>query len=291
MEDSLSGYVWVDIKDPSETLPVFEGVITAKILRTSPIAEQRRHLHLKKKAQVDGFFKKENDTIRAQFGQNSAPSSSSSAARPPVVTATKPPPVANNPPSISTNTTSQSPQPNSPQTPSTNPLQQSTASSKIGPPPAANPAPSSKPVPTPAPAPAPVTNLLDDDDIHSGFSQSPTPAAQTAAPNIFGDDDFGTAAPTTSSKKVASSVSTKASTSGLDDIDEHPSSKSQGNPNNLSREELAAQKSEVIEDKVRSALEFKKELDNKAQREMDDFDAAREKHEKALLVSIWYTAC
>jgi hypothetical protein len=281
MEDSMCGYVWIDIKDPSETLPVFEGVITAKILRTNPVVEQRRHLLLKKKTQVDGFFKKENDIIRSQFSQNNsnpttAPSSSSSsisAARPKTNSSN------NSPVSIS--------QPET--TANTNPLQsQPGASAKIAPPPVPKPVPAPTPTPAPIPTPTPVAmpvaNLLDDDDIHSGYSHTTAPSTQASVPNIFGDDDFGMAVPSTSSKKVSASQPEASSNSGLDDIDEHPSSKGAGNPSNLSRAELAAQKSEAIEDKVRSALEFKKELDNKAEKELQDFDMAREKHEKALLV-------
>jgi restriction endonuclease Mrr len=52
----------------------------------------------------------------------------------------------------------------------------------------------------------------------------------------------------------------------------------------LNRAELAARKEEAIEDKVRSALEFKKEVDQKKEREQAEFDSAKAKHEQALNV-------
>ena len=276
MEDSSCGYVWVDVKDPMETLPVFEGAITAKILRANPIAEHRRHLLLKKKTQVEGFLRRENDAIKYQIGPVGAiPSSSSATLRQPTKSVSVPAASTNQP----------NPSKIIPQSGSSNPLQSSAdTTTKTAPQPAVS-ASTTPPVVTRS---APVANLLDDDDVHNSFV-APHPPSQSPIPNIFEDDNpFGST--TTSSMKVPISLSSINSNGGLEDIDEHPSSKggSSGNPMNLSREELAAQKTEIIEDKVRTALEFKKELDNKQQKELDEFDAAREKHEKALLVSSFH---
>jgi hypothetical protein len=51
-EDSQHGYVWIDISDPKELLPLYNTVVTAKILKLDSVAVEKRKIHLKMKKMV-----------------------------------------------------------------------------------------------------------------------------------------------------------------------------------------------------------------------------------------------
>lgn len=256
MEDNLTDYVWVDVRDAKEVLPLFGGVITVKILKIDPTTTQKRKIILRRKVIATGQAENDNITaqVKAKVGVPSSPEE-----RPKV-----PPKPTRASSTGSQNTTSPASEPSPQPTPAA--PKPANVSAKVNPPPA----------PAPAPAPAARTaNLLDgDDDVPSSpfFSASSAPpSSSTPVPNFFDEDDpFSTSSKATSSSAKAS-TSVKASTgstkafnpgaSNMEDIDDHHP-RSGPSPTPLNRAELAAKKSEVIEDKVQNALDFKKEVNN-----------------------------
>ena len=53
MEDKVHGYVWRDIRSPTETIPVCMGVITAKILKMDDLSTSKRKSRLRRKKNAD----------------------------------------------------------------------------------------------------------------------------------------------------------------------------------------------------------------------------------------------
>lgn len=243
-EDSNYGYVWLDISNRSEALPVYNGVVTAKILKLDSLSVKNRKVYLKQKLQVV------NQTSPL------SPAAAQKAVPPPV------------PPRRQAQESNNEPSKVSPA---------NSSSGKFNKPPPA--APAAKNVDEPnlwadasskMPAQADILNLDDD-----GFSQ-PQAQARPVADML----DFG-ASPSTSGKRSIKKPAgdfMATSNSGLDIDEGHSSS------NPLNRVELAQKREDQISEKVQGALDFKKELDEKAEREAQEFDSAREKHEKNLLV-------
>lgn len=239
--DEMNGYVWKDITNPDETLPVFADTITAKILRLDSISLRKRKIHiLKTKGSVsESIVKNEPPKV---------------AAEPP-----KPPPK-----------------------PIKNP-EPAPAPRSVTPPPSVIPPPSEgsskiRPPPTP--------DIMNEEKSPFTSSAAAPKPSVTPPPDILNfDDDLSPTTPSlTSSQKTPK---TPNIATNLHDIDDDGSDMTTSAKSKLSRDELAAQRHGKIEDKVKTALDFKKEVDNKKEQEIADFAAAREKHEKMLVA--WAT--
>jgi hypothetical protein len=156
-EDSLTDFVWVDVRDPQDTLPVYGGVITTKILRLDASVMNKRKIILRRKTIIAG--QAENDSITAQVKAKLSG---------------QPTPVADSAPKLPpkptrTTSTGSAGAPNRAPSPQVN-------SSPAQPPKTASPGPATVPKPTPAAPPTPpaarTANLLDGDDgIDNAFNQ------------------------------------------------------------------------------------------------------------------------
>jgi len=264
MDDNTFEYVWRDISDLNEVIPVSKGVITVKILRNEEKSQRIRKITLRPKVDYP-----DESTLLSKLEQQRSNDFPTKATPPPPVVSSGSgktkytdelrsekvpravPPVREDPSPADT----------------TNPFYN-----------AAKASPSSAPAPAAAVPPAniPPTSAPDilnfDGDDHEFFNApASTKAYQTTdVPDMM---EF-------SSKPAAklSSASTKrpvtSVTMDIDgDFDSSPLP---------SREELAARKNEQISEKVKGALEFKKEMDSKKEKSQQDFDDARQKHEEML---------
>jgi hypothetical protein len=249
MDDPEFGYVWVDVSERSTVLPVYSGQICTKILRLDSVVAAKRKILLRRK-----LIPAENplvQKVQAQFSQTSFGSKNS---------------IATDNKRATSSTSNSSSQP---------------------------PAKPVKPIPKipTSTSDRPSSNTVErDSGIQSpffetdGYAPLAPPSVSAPAPNIFDDDDDAGPAETRSPLQRGTPLP-PSSSSGAMDIDDGISDlKIPEGPN---RAVLAARKEEAIEDKVKDALEFKKEMDKKKEQEMIDFDAAREKHEKA--IQAWST--
>eukprot|EP01039_Chlorochromonas_danica_P008500 gene8500-9370_t len=284
--DEQLDYAWLDISDPAASLPVYEGVIFVKILRLDPAVQAKRKLFLRRKAVQQSSGSEEKVKFVRPPPASSAPPVSTSSATPAGASVSQSGGSGKmSPANSSSGSRASAPPINVPSTSSgtNNGVGIAANGSGISPKPSSSssrpPARPSVSVP-PAAAAKAVPSLLDDDDLMSSPLHAGSPSV-----------------PSTNSAKI-SSFSPKSSfhnnSSSVNDIDEGParpypsatsafSSGSAMPESSLNREELAAKKDEAISDKVKAALDFKKEMDLKAFKEREDFDAAREKHDKALI--------
>lgn len=296
-EDETFGYVWLDIFNKSETLPIYSGVITAKILKLDTASVKTRKIILRKKKTL-------HDDTPIPLEKP--------------VAAARPPPYSSTPSNPAATVRRPAEETNAPSIPPPKPQQSKPAANQ------GNTTPKSpqKPASTSAKvekaedlfAKSNSVDVFGDDEFASPFHASTTNSTSNSAPtsaNLVNDpdlinpiqsagnssgafdlDDFlsgggGSSSPAPKSSGGSSrAAQAKSTSSGIDidiDIDDNGGSGKGG----LSRAELVSRKEEHISEKVKGALEFKKDLDNKAEKEAADFDAAREKHEKALLA--WAT--
>lgn len=251
-EDPTYGYVWEDIHESSKQLPTYRGNIFAKILRTGKEVSEKRKIILKRRN-----INPSNPLVQVTLTQASN--------RP---TSTAPVPTSRDPKDLPSRQ-DRAPAPPKPSKPQSKPAVVS-GGSPVQPQAQAKQA-----------AAAPNFFDTDGDNKSAPFSYSPPP-------DILNFDDTMPAAsssakmkPSTGSSRSPGNVS--ASTMDIDGDNSH-SRTGNGGGGELSRADLAARKEEAIEDKVRSALEFKKEVDQKKEREQLEFDSAKAKHEQALNV-------
>lgn len=222
-EDPNFGYVWEDVKDKSYPLPTYNGSVFAKILRTDVAAAAKRKILLKRKnLEASNPLVQQ---IQSQFNnatkQQSAPAIS---------------PVNRQSAQASASEAERSPPPPKPSKPLP----------KV-PPHAVN---------TPA-----TTSFFDTDEAPSSSKNTTAPSLHTPQPDIL---DFGEPSYAPSSAKFAAGTSSKGSrspiptTAAMDIDDDHRPAANMATE--LNREDLAARKEEAIEDKVKNALDFKKEV-------------------------------
>lgn len=247
-DDPVFGYVWEDIRDVSKVLPLYEGNVFAKILRISGNADEKRKIILKRKN-----FDPSNPVFQTLQGQPNPPRSAS-VPRPNEETTNSPPP----------------PKP-------VKPIAKPTATTASAPPPSG-----------PSVAPSVKSPPVSEPNFFDNESDSKASGAYTPPPDILNFDE-SPFTPASSSAKVKPSTSSSrspmtTSASAIDIDDDSATTSRSGKGGELNRAELAARKEEAIEDKVRSALEFKKEVDQKKEREQAEFDSAKAKHEQALNV-------
>eukprot|EP00595_Chromulina_sp_UTEXLB2642_P000778 CAMPEP_0196763598 /NCGR_PEP_ID=MMETSP1095-20130614/4411_1 /TAXON_ID=96789 ORGANISM="Chromulina nebulosa, Strain UTEXLB2642" /NCGR_SAMPLE_ID=MMETSP1095 /ASSEMBLY_ACC=CAM_ASM_000446 /LENGTH=258 /DNA_ID=CAMNT_0042117165 /DNA_START=331 /DNA_END=1107 /DNA_ORIENTATION=+ len=103
--------------------------------------------------------------------------------------------------------------------------------------------------------------------------------------SLIDDTDISTAPTTTNTYNffdttIPTNTSTKSNNNTDIDIDESSNAKSI--PSNLSRSELAARREANIQEKVKEALEFKLELDDKNKKESEELEVAKAKYDKDL---------
>ncbi len=123
-------------------------------------------------------------------------------------------------------------------------------------------------------------NISNDGSSASNSSNAAQTKSNTVAAAEVDLFDFGSAPATTTS--VVKPPSSSSSSSSVDiDIDESPSTSS-GSAAPISHDEAVARSKAAIDTKVQEALEFKKETEEKAKKEGEEFDIAREKHGKRL---------
>lgn len=261
-EDREHGYVWVDINDPNETLPEIEGAIFAKLLRLDQKSVQKRIVHLKRKpAPSTNINQSVNSVPERKVSTKISSSENLSSANQ----------ESTNPLATNINQTASSKlAANTPTHKAAPTLQQPASSANTAP---QQPTPTTtRPASTPPPSTnnsKPQVNLLDEDD---DFVTSPIKSASGNTNSNNTLNDFAFTAPKTPVN--------------MHDIDDDVSTKQNTNSNGgeLNRAELIANKQEIIEDKVKAALSFKKEIDLKQAREQQEYDIAREKFEKMLNV-------
>jgi hypothetical protein len=256
-EDPTYGYVWEDIRESSKQLPTYQGNIFVKILRTGKEASEKRKIILRRRNIDPG-----NPLVQTMLAQTSNRPTSTSRS-------TSAPASASRGPEDVSNRQDRAPAPPKPSKPQAKPV-----------------ASSESPIPSQAQAKEAATapNFFDTDSDNRS-----APPSYSPHPDILNFDDAVPIA--SSSAKMKSStgssrspVNVSASTLDIDDSNLYSGN---GGGGELSRAELAARKEEAIEDKVRSALEFKKEVDQKKEREQLEFDSAKVKHEQAL--NTWAT--
>jgi hypothetical protein len=238
----------LDISNPSEVLPLYNGVVTAKILKIDSLSTQKRVIYLKPKKQfVDEL---------PVFAPKEVP--------PPLPPKPKPAPAPASSAGEGSQRINRPPENGSARAPAP-------SSAKVSPPPQPK-------------ATTPPPNIFDDEP-HSPFHKQEEPNlwgdAKTASttsnsqPDILnfddhsynpiqgskkssaGDSDMLFFSTTPSKKSVAPSRNDAMSSSGID-IDET-------NPNApLDRAQLAQKREDHISEKVQNALEFKKEVSNRS---------------------------
>lgn len=247
-DDPLFGYVWEDIRDASKVLPLYEGNVFAKILRIGGNSDEKRKIILKRK----NFD--QSGPVFQNLQSQSNPPRSASVPRPNEETSSSPPP----------------PKP-------VKPLAKPAATATSAPPPTA-----------PAAAPSVKSPPINEPNFFDTESDSKAAGAYSPPPDILNFDESPFTPASSSAKLKPSTTSSRSpmatSASAMDIDDDSGNTSRSATGGELNRAELAARKEEAIEDKVRSALEFKKEVDQKKEREQAEFDSAKAKHEQALNV-------
>lgn len=255
-DDGNNPYVWQDISSPSELLPQSAGIITVKILKTDQAPTSKRVSRLKLLKKTSGSDANMTALKANKLSINSEVDHTDnfSSRRPP------------SPYSDNTSSSNQTPPPTAPPQTAASKTTSTTSSSsyssiKIKPPPAAPSSGSSKTPTIISEQPQQQVDPLPIIDMFT-FDDTPSPIA-----------------PSKTTTTTASSA-TYGMNIGIDidiDDDRHPAT--------LNREELAARREAVVEEKVREALEFKLELDGKLKKEADETDLAKEKYDKQL--DVW----
>jgi hypothetical protein len=233
----------LDVSKHDEILPVYNNVITAKVLKSDSSSTVKRCIYLKPKKQVfdeTPVFAAPKETVQEKPAPPPKPTKN-----------TPPPPVAQQ-----------------------NTSGKHSGSGKLQPPPKAEPQqqqqqqpPQAEPnlwedaAPHSSQSAAPPLDIFADDDDHHHHA----PATRKAVPthnnrNAGGGGDdflFFSAAP----GKKTGSVSAKESMSNIDGIDEDvPTSSSSPGGVPLDRAQLAQRREEGISEKVKKALDVKKEV-------------------------------
>lgn len=262
----------MDVKDENEVLPVYDGLITVKILQLSWRDRVRRRIVLKKKEIsvnteniriITSQLSTANLNGRSFVGDSSKYSGN--------ITVDVTPPL---PPKPARRVSGSAAPANTPVS-GINNVKQAKSSENMS-----------------SPQLRAAVNLLDPTYPES-VSRNPLQSVNVDMLDLE-NDDFGMSTsgkqtPVYSTSNRASNKIASQSQEAMDIDTEfyssaNTSNKGTGSGEPLNRAELAAKREEGIQNQVKEALEFKKENDMKKEKEMADFDSAREKYDKSLLV-------